>query len=293
MRRLIPLLSLGLLAAACADDAGASIDSTESGASSTAGPATTATPSTTATPATAAPTTTPEPVPGAELVGRWAHYDVVAYEDDVLKTLIISYGFNDFTEVDGRIVDQASFCFSEQRTDQPIRTSLSDAATQAIKPPATPIEVDTVDGVLRIRRAATPTPVGIRLDEPFDEPLPTDPNDPRIVDDDGDGKPGLTVTIEVTEDLVGELYIARREIFAYEAFLTEPDVLTGTVTDDSEQLVIGASDPIFATSPANWGQYPDLTKSPIILQRVEPDWDCDRLAAERDALFPPTPDVDW
>jgi len=293
MRRLIPLLSLGLLAAACADDAGASIDSTESGASSTTGPATTATPSTTATPATAAPTTTPEPVPGAELVGRWAHYDVVAYEDDVLKTLIISYGFNDFTEVDGRIVDQASFCFSEQRTDQPIRTSLSDAATQAIKPPATPIEVDTVDGVLRIRRAATPTPVGIRLDEPFDEPLPTDPNDPRIVDDDGDGKPGLTVTIEVTEDLVGELYIARREIFAYEAFLTEPDVLTGTVTDDSEQLVIGASDPIFATSPANWGQYPDLTKSPIILQRVEPDWDCDRLAAERDALFPPTPDVDW
>jgi hypothetical protein len=89
------------------------------------------------------------------------------------------------------------------------------------------------------------------------------------------------------------LYIARREIFAYEAFLTEPDVLTGTVTDDSEQLVIGASDPIFATSDANWVQHPDLTKSPIILKRVEADWDCDRLTAERDALFPPTPDIDW
>ena len=289
MRRLVPLLSLALLAAACADDTGASVDSTESTAS-TATTAATAPPDT-APPTT--PTTAPEPVPGAELVGRWAHYDVVAYEDDVLKTLIISYGFNDFTEADGRIVDQASFCFSEQRTDQPIRTSLSDAATQAIKPPPTPIEVDTVDGVLRIRRAATPTPVGIRLDDPFEEPLPTDPNDPRIVDDDGDGKPGLTVTIEVTEDLVGELYIARREIFAYEASLTEPDVLTGTVTDDSEQLVIGASDPVFAMSPANWGQHPDLTKSPIILKRVDSGWDCDRLAAERDALFPPTPDVDW
>ncbi len=119
-----------------------------------------------------------------------------------------------------------------------------------------------VDGVLRVQRPATPTPVGIRLDDPFNDPLPTDPNDPRIVDDDGDGKPGLTVTIEVTPEFIGELYIARREIFAFEAFLTEPDLLTGVVTDDSEQLVIGASDPVFASSPANWGQYPDLDQEP-------------------------------
>ena len=239
------------------------------------------------------PVTEPEPVLGQELVGRWAHYDVVAYEDDVLKTLIISYGFNDFTEVDGQIVDQSSFCFSEQRTDQPITTSLSDAATQAIQPPPAVLEIDTVDGVLRVRRPPTPTPVGIRLEDPVNEPLPTDPNDPRIVDDDGDGKPGLTVTIEVTPEFIGELYIARREIFAFEAFLTEPDLLTGQVTDDSEQLVIGASDPVFEMSPANWGQYPDLSKSPIILRRVDDTWDCERLAAERDTLFPPTPAVDW
>lgn len=230
---------------------------------------------------------------GSELVGRWAHYDVVAYEDDQLKTLIISYGFNDFTEVDGEILDAAQFCFSEQRTDQPIQTSLSDAATQAIKPPITPVAVDTVDGVLRIRRAATPTPVGIRLDDPANESLPDDPNDPRIVDDDGDGNPGITVTIEVTEDITGELYIARREVFAYEALLESPDRIVGTVTDDSEQLVIGASDPIFATSGDGWGQYPDLSRSPIILERVGADWDCARLAAERAALFPPTPEVDW
>jgi hypothetical protein len=235
----------------------------------------------------------PDEVVGAELIGRWAHYDVVAYRDDVLKTLIISYGFNDFTEVDGQVIDTAEFCFSEQRTDQPIETSLSDAATQAIKPPSTPVDVDVVDGVLRVRRAATPTPVGIRLDDPANEKLPTDPNDPRIVDDDGDGQPGVTVNIRVTDDLTGELYIARREIFEYEVLLVEPDLLSGTVTDNSEQLIIGASDPIFEMSGANWGQYPDLSKSPIILRRVESDWDCDRLAAERDQLFPPTPDVDW
>lgn len=244
-----------------------------------------------ASPTTVAPNTV-APVPGEELVGRWAHYDVVAYEDGLLKTLIISYGFNDFSVVDGQLVDRGSFCSSEQRTDQPIETSLSDAATQAIRPPSTPVEVDEVDGVLRIRRPPTPTPVGIRLDDPFTESLPADPADPRIVDDDGDGNPGITVTIRVSDDLSGELYIARREIFAYEAFLTDPDTLTGTVTDDSEQLVIGASDPIFAAE-SSWVQHPDPAKSPIILRRVTADWDCERLAAERDALFPPTPEVDW
>ena len=259
---------------------------------------TTVVPSTVATSTTVVATTEPttpdlSDEPSAEqLVGRWAHYDVVAYEDGVIKTLIISYGFNDFSQVDGQIIDATQFCFSEQRTDQPIETSLSDAATQAIKPPSTPVEVDVVDGILRVRRAATPTPVGIRLEDPANESLPTDPDDPRIVDDDGDGKPGITVSIRVTDDLTGELYIARREVFAYEAFLLEPDRLSGTVTDNSEQLVIGASDPIFA-SDANWAQHPDLTKSPIFLVRVGNDWDCDRLAAERDTLFPPTPDIDW
>lgn len=241
---------------------------------------------------TAATNTSTTTVPGAELVGRWAHYDVVAYQDDTLKTLIVSYGFNDFDVVDGQLVDQGSFCFSEQRTDQPIQTSLSDAATQAIRPPPTPVEVDRSDAALVIRRPPTPTPVGIRLDDPANEPLPTDPDDPRIVDDDGDGEPGITVTIEVSADLVGELYIARREVFAYEATLVTPDRLEGTVSDESEQLVIGASDPIFLRE-SDWRQHPDPTRSPIILQRVDASWDCERLAAERDALFPPTPDVDW
>jgi hypothetical protein len=290
VRRGLPILIIAGLIAGCGSDAmSSSIEPTQP---STTGPSSTE-PLSTQSPSTRPSTTEPAPVLGQELVGRWAHYDVVAYEDDVLKTLIISYGFNDFTEVDGQIVDQSSFCFSEQRTDQPIRTSLSDAATQAIKPPAVPLEIDVVDGVLRVKRPPTPTPVGIRLDDPFNDPLPTDPNDPRIVDDDGDGKPGLTVTIEVTPEFIGELYIARREIFAFEALLTEPDLLTGVVTDDSEQLVLGASDPVFASSPANWGQYADLTKSPIILRRVDESWDCERLAAERDNLFPPTPDVDW
>ncbi len=79
-------------------------------------------------------------------LGRYRHRRAAPRCDP--RHLIVSYGFNDFDVVEGHLVDSTQFCFSEQFTEQPIETSLSDAATQAIKPPTTPVEVDLVDGAL-------------------------------------------------------------------------------------------------------------------------------------------------
>ena len=236
--------------------------------------------------------TTSIPVPGADLAGRWAHYDIVAYEDDTLKTMIVSYGFTDFAVEDGQLVESEEFCTAEQITDQAIQTSVSDAATQAIRPVSTPVEVSGEPGAWEVHRPATPTLVGIDLDDPTTESLPDDPADAEIVDADGDGKPGITVEIRVG-DSVEELYIARREIFAYDLVQDGPDSMSGTVTDSSEQLILGATDPIFEGSGGAWVQVPDLSFSPILLERVDEDWDCERLVAERDDLFPPNPPIEW
>ena len=93
---------------------------------------------------------------------------------------------------------------------------MSDAATSAIKPVRTPVALSTEDGRTRLQRPETPTGIGIELADPANDPLPSDPDDPRIVDDDGDGNPGVTAHIEVSEDVQGDLFIARREIFAYD-----------------------------------------------------------------------------
>lgn len=226
------------------------------------------------------------------LAGRYAHYDVVAYEGDAMKTLIISYGFTDLDEVDGELVAHDTFCFSEHRSDQPIRVQMTDAATQAIRPVPVEVKVSVEKGRARLRRPETPTGIGVRLRNPAKDPLPTDPNDPRIADDDRDGKPGVTATVFISPELQGDIYLARREIFAYDAAEQRDGSLTGVVKDRSEQLVVGASNPIFLTQ-AQWTQHPDLSKSPIILEPVKRSWDCERLRAERDGLFPPTPEVDW
>ena len=229
----------------------------------------------------------------AELAGRWAHLDIVAYEDPIMKTMIVSYGFTTFGVAGELLVESEEFCHTDQVTNVPIKTAISDAGTQAIKPKATPVLVTGTSGTLRVQRPATPTAVGIAIADASVEGLPSDPKDPRVEDADGDGNPGITVTVNFGQGEPGKLFIARREIFAYDMTQNGPDTLTGTVTDSSEQLILGSTNPALLTAGGQWTQVSNLAFSPIMLRRVDSGWDCDRLMAERDALFPPTPPIQW
>jgi hypothetical protein len=230
---------------------------------------------------------------GAEdLVGRWAHFDAVSYQDDTMKTVIISTGLADLELRDGELWNSMTFCHAEVSSDQGIEVTIADAATQAIIPVDTPVEVTSVDGTLRVVRPQTPTPIGIRMDDPANESLPTDPTDPRFFDADGDGNPGITSSIKVGDGLQGDVYLARREIFTYDVTQVDPDRLEGTIVDASEQLVLGASNEIFLAT-AQWEQIDDPERNPVIWVRVDDDLDCDGLAAQRDELFPPNPQADW
>ena len=239
-----------------------------------------------------ADTSDPDVAAAAErLVGRWAHFDVVAYEDDVLRTIIVSTGFADLEWRDGGLWNQMVFCHADVVNEPGIEVSIADAATRAILPIATPVEVTVADGRVRVRRPPTPTAIGIELADPANESLPRDPDDPRVFDADGDGHPGVTTRVSFG-DTSHEIYLARREIFSYDLTEESPDRLVGTVTDRSEQLVLGASDPNMV-APVDWTQLEDPARNPVIWRRVDPSWDCARLAAERDALFPPNPTIDW
>ena len=225
-------------------------------------------------PAWVAPATEQEAMEA--MVGHYAHYDVVAYEGETpngpLSTFIISYGFTDLVIEDGELVEYDSFCHAEHKANQNFTTEFPDAATQAIVP----------------HRPATPTLIGIDGDP--DLPLSMDPADPLINDDDNDGKPGVTVFIKLFGLIDGELYIARREIFQNDLTLYSDGTLQGTVTDDSEQLVVGASRRILNV-PNNPDQWEDLGLSPLILVPIPDDIDtCEELMANRDAYFPAEPE---
>ncbi len=96
-----------------------------------------------------------------------------------MKTVIISTGLADLELRDGELWNTMTFCAASVASDQGIEVSISDAATQAIIPVDTPVEVSESDaGSLRVVRPPTPTPIGIELEDPANEELPTDPDGP-------------------------------------------------------------------------------------------------------------------
>jgi hypothetical protein len=227
----------------------------------------------------------------AAMAGHYAHYDIVAYDGETangpLFTFIVSYGFTDLVIEDGELVAYDRFCHAEYIANQNFDTIFSDAATQAIQPSGAIVDVYEENGVWKLWRPATPTLNGIDGDP--NVPLSMDRNDPLLSDDDNDGKPGVTVVVKLFGFIEGEIYIARREIFKNDLTLYSDGSLWGSVIDDSEQLVIGASLAILDT-PNNPPQRRDPGLNPIILVPVPADLDtCEELMANRDSLFPAEP----
>lgn len=229
------------------------------------------------------------------IVGRYAHYDVVAYQDDTTKTpmlsFIISYGFTDLFVEDGRLYQKDTFLYANQKINQRWVTSrMSDAAVQAIKPRVQEVMLTREDGIWHLYRPPSPTLLGIKGDP--SKVLTDDPNDPAITDPDGDGNPGITVEIAMRPFFAGELYIIRREI--YENFLElQPDLsFYGHVVDSSEQLVLGASKKILE-QPSGSIQVAEPYLNPLILIPISRDIDsAEALRAIAQDIFPPEPQFD-
>ena len=229
----------------------------------------------------------------AEIVGHYAHYDVVAYEDTTTKTtmrsFIVSYGFTDFYLDEGKLMQSDRFVHAAQKLSRKNASSgISDEAVQAIKPRVQEVEVSLKDGRWHVYRPSTPSLLGIKGDP--SKPLSNDPNDPNLTDPDQDGNPGVTVNISVGKFFKGEIYIIRREIFSNHLVLNYNGTLSGFVEDRSEQFVVGASKKIL-NQPSNSIQHPDRGLSQLLLVPIDPSIDTlEELMEIRDEIFPQEPE---
>lgn len=228
-----------------------------------------------------------------EIVGHYAHYDVVLYEDTttrtVMRTLIVSYGFTDFYLEDGRLMQADRFIHAEQKLSRKnARSSLSDCAVQAIKPRVQEVELFRKDGRWHIYRPESPSLLGIVGDP--SKPLSDNPLDPKITDPDNDGHPGITVHISVGKFFSGDIYLIRREIYSDHLTLNLNGTLSGYVIDRSEQFVLGASKRILKQKSHNV-QHPDKGLNPVLLIKIDPGINnASELMKIRDSIFPKEPE---
>lgn len=125
---------------------------------------------------------------------------------------------------------------------------------------------------------------GVRLQDPEKDPLPADPNDPKIFDQDKDGKPGMTIRVNVLGFIEGEIYIIQRDWNSLRSTILNTMIIDGLIEWGSEQVVIGASNPLLAGQSENIPD-PKPENSFFRTTRVEPNTTCEQIVKNRDKLF--------
>lgn len=151
------------------------------------------------------------------------------------------------------------------------RTLIPRAFVASLPPRSYPIHVDGTG-----RYAADPGPesVGFR-----GTVLPTGAADPVVVDQDGDGAPGVSVRVEVPMFGGADVWVAQRGHSVLEGQFVDADRVEGAVdVRILQQITLGASNRLFAHSVH---ATPDPTRSGFTLTRVKETTTCEVL---RDAL---------
>lgn len=88
---------------------------------------------------------------------------------------------------------------------------------------------------------------GVQLDDPLTDPLPEDPEDPRVVDSDEDGNPGVTFEIEGSECV---RYVSQRQVVRYLGVFDSPNLVTGRSVTLTDSALYGSTQPLCGVNPA-------------------------------------------
>lgn len=132
---------------------------------------------------------------------------------------------------------------------------------------------------------------GVDLANPLLDPLPTSPDDPRLVDDDGDGLPG--VTIGIRHPMVGEgrIWVGQRSVARLEGKVGADGVIQGFIRTAPDMFKID-SNRWWLKSDAPQRPHPDPTQSPFAMVPVEEGFGCADLLKVRHGIFPALPSLD-
>ncbi|MCB9664794.1 MAG: hypothetical protein H6732_11835 [Alphaproteobacteria bacterium] len=132
---------------------------------------------------------------------------------------------------------------------------------------------------------------GVDLENPLLDPLPTSPDDPRLVDDDGDGLPG--VTIGIRHPMVGEgrIWVGQRSVARLEGTVGEGGVIQGFIRTAPDMFKIDANR-WWLKSESPQRPHPDPAQSPFAMVPVDASFGCAQLLQAKHTIFPALPALD-
>lgn len=224
--------------------------------------------------------------PRPTLDGSWAQLIVttsVAKLPVIGKTENTSYYFArvDVSQRGGTLTLKSEPCMVRMEGSvKRVKTIIPGAMVRVMGPAQRTGSVDTA-GQVKVLRAVDV--LGARLDDPWREALPTDADDPRVIDEDGDGEPG--VTVKIVGPIDGEIYLVQRAWNALDGEVSEGgDEIRGSVSWKTSQEVVGASSMFLAANPEA-RPHPDARRSWFAMKRIDPSATCGWIRKHHNQLF--------
>lgn len=122
------------------------------------------------------------------------------------------------------------------------------------------------------------------LDDPENEPLPADINDPRVFDADNTGVNGLRIMIKgVSTD---EAEILQKVSTVLDGVIDENGEVHGITTWFEAQSVMWTNNPLLQNGAPTSPTGADPNESVFIFKRIDPSWDCLTVKEKSAELFP-------
>jgi len=128
--------------------------------------------------------------------------------------------------------------------------------------------------------------LGANIDDKLHSPLPTSADDRQVIDQDGDGNPGVTVDVAAKAlfPIKGRVYLVQRTIWSEQARIFDATKITGLATWIPEQKILGSSNALLTTVVPSVTAIP--SESIFVMVKLSDGSSCDSLLNQRNQLFP-------
>ena len=224
------------------------------------------------------------------LQGRWAFVQVfteiavVPLAGEIRRTSTVAL-FTNVTQEGAELALADTYCFTRVDDGTPlIETAIPEAFMSSLVPLVRLGRVDVSNGGVSFETETHIEVRGARLDDPPNDELPIDADDPRVVDQDEDGKPGMTVRATILGFVKGEIYVVQRVTYRLIGRVIDDQTIVGTIEWTDEQTVLGASNPLL-TAQTTGVPDPDASLHRFVMRRVDDGWTCETLGKRIDDLL--------
>ncbi|MEW5825562.1 MAG: hypothetical protein AB1778_01915 [Candidatus Bipolaricaulota bacterium] len=174
-----------------------------------------------------------------------------------------------------RMDDRYCFTYIEENTFL-AKTEIPDAFMRSLMPHPREASVREQNGEICFEQPSYVEVRGAILENPETDVLPLGPEDPRVVDQDADGFPGMTVNVSLLGLMQAQIYVVQRVQYALQGVVVSPDRIEGLVDWTDEQVILSATSPLLLAG-AESRPDPDPAKHIFVMLRAQEAWTCEWL----------------